>query len=524
MAADASIALRRGGLALPAPLLLLLAVYVLAAGLLAWPGLAGSVVNWTRDEFSHGWLIPPIAAYVVWLRWPSLAPLAGSGGITALAVVVLGLLLAVFGRAAWMLEPQALGFVVLLWGGAWLFFGWRGLRLLAVPIGILLFAMPFPDFLYFQLSTELQAISSRLGATMLHLLGVSVYLDGNVIDLGVMKLMVAEACSGLRYLFPLAAFAFICAWLFRGPFWARVLIVLAALPITVVTNSGRIAMTGLFVEHGSIELAQGFLHLFEGWAIFLVALALLFVLMAGLRLLATGRASFDVLDFERLEGRGNARPPQQARSSLAATTGAALVTLTALGVTTAPMGEAVIPERPGLATFPLTLGEWQGHSSSIPPEIIDVLKADDWLNVDYSRGIAGEPPVNLWIAYYDNQRKASIHSPRVCLPGAGWEFAKLDTVTVETGGRSFEVNRALIVNGESRLLSYFWYEQRGEQYVNETAVKLSVLRDALITGRSDGALIRVMTVVSTNEAEAEAAERLTGLLPVMIREIDAHLR
>ena len=104
--------------------------------------------------------------------------------------------------------------------------------------------IPLPSFLYFNLSQELQLISSMIGVAVIRLFDISVYLEGNVIDLGVYQLQVVEACSGLRYLFPLMSFGFLISYIYRGPVWQKIVIFLSTIPITVVMNSFRIGVIG----------------------------------------------------------------------------------------------------------------------------------------------------------------------------------------------------------------------------------------------------------------------------------------
>ncbi len=107
------------------------------------------------------------------------------------------------------------------------------------------------------------------------LLGISVYLEGNVIDLGSYKLEVAEACSGLRYLFPLMSVGAIMAYLINGKAWARVVVFASTIPIAILMNSFRIGVIGVLVDRYGTEQATGILHFFEGWVVFMICLALL---------------------------------------------------------------------------------------------------------------------------------------------------------------------------------------------------------------------------------------------------------
>ena len=96
-----------------------------------------------------------------------------------------------------------------------------------------------------------------------------VYLEGNVIDLGVTMLQVAEACSGLRYLFPIMSFTYVFAVLYRGPLWQKLVLLALAVPVAVMMNAVRIGIIGILVDRYGVAQAEGFLHVFEGWVVFL---------------------------------------------------------------------------------------------------------------------------------------------------------------------------------------------------------------------------------------------------------------
>jgi len=135
--------------------------------------------------------------------------------LIGILVLGLGLLFMLLGDLAALYVVVQYGFLLSLLGIVLAFTGWKAFKLLIAPLAVLLFMIPLPNFLYQGLSAELQLISSQIGVAVIRLFGVSVYLEGNVIDLGTYKLQVVEACSGLRYLFPLTSLAFIAAYLFR---------------------------------------------------------------------------------------------------------------------------------------------------------------------------------------------------------------------------------------------------------------------------------------------------------------------
>ena len=163
-------------------------------------------------------------------------------------------------------------------------YGWAGMKLTWAAVVYLVFMIPLPIFLYQGLSAVLQLISTNLGVAVIRLFDIGVFVEGNVIDLGVYQLQVVEACSGLRYMFPLISLAFIAAVLYQGRLWQKTLVVLSAVPITILMNGGRIGVIGVLVEYFGIKAAEGFLHYFEGWIIFMVCAGVLIIEMLLLNL------------------------------------------------------------------------------------------------------------------------------------------------------------------------------------------------------------------------------------------------
>lgn len=494
--------------------------------------------NFRRPEFSHGYIILLVGAWIIWQRRLLIWSRRNAGDRSGYILIAFGVLTALFCHAANIVTPPYVSFLITVIGAAAVVLGWRSARLLLAPIGLLFLAYPLPDNLYIELSTRLQWLSSQLGAIILDALRVPVYVDGNIIDLGVMRLQVAEACSGLRYLFPLITFGLICAFIYRAPFWAKALVVAATIPIAILLNGARIAATGLFVHFGTLHLAEGFMHLFEGWVIFLIALAALFALMYVLsRLTGNARVFLDILDFDRVAGvpegqraapnavTSSAPPAQDAlpRSQVAAI--ATVMTIAALVLVPISLRPQVIPERPGLITYPLQVDQWRGAPSVVEPHIVDLLGADDYLLVDFDAG--DEPAVNLWAAYYNSLLGGSyIHSPTTCLPGAGWEYVELgqfSTQLVNFRGKVLQVNRGIVVKGEQRVLMYFWVELRGRSVQSLQKVKFFNLWDSFAIGRSDGALVRVLTALQAGEDAVDGDRRLHAFLERAYPALEVHL-
>lgn len=238
-------------------------------------GLIAMVARWSSAEYSHGYMVPFIALFFLWRdRHQIVAIKNSSGAWPGRLIVLFGLVLAIVSNqmATWAVSYA---FLISLFGFALMFFGWQGMRFLWFPLIFLIFMIPLPDFIYRSLSTELQLIAAQLGVAVIRWFGISVFLSGNLIDFGVFKLHVAEACNGLRYLFPIMSFGFLVTYLYQGPLWHKIVFFISTIPIAILMNSVRIGIIGVLGEYYGIEMAEGFLHYFEGWVVFMVCLAIL---------------------------------------------------------------------------------------------------------------------------------------------------------------------------------------------------------------------------------------------------------
>jgi exosortase D (VPLPA-CTERM-specific) len=492
-----------------------------------WIGLVSLGEAWSTPEYSQGPIIPLISLYLflrelrrqplpnpnVTDRWPGILVILGS------------LALAIFGNLARI--PDIVTYAMILWlaGVMLTIFGWDRGRRHQLPVLHLIFMLPLPQILYWQMTIFLQLISSQLGVWFISLFGVSVFLEGNVIDLGVYKLQVAEACSGLRYLFPILSFSYLFAILYRGPMWHKAVLLLAAAPLTVLMNSVRIGIIGYFVDRYGIEQAEGFMHFFQGWVIFMATIVILFIMAIVLQrttkkpLPLSEAIDLNFQGFGAISARTlNIRPS----GGLIA---GAMITLAVSVAWIAPQGgidDAPIERRPFLV-FPMQFGEWAGSTSRLEPEVVVVLGADDYLQANYMSSETGEL-VNFFVAFYNKQTEGSgIHSPEVCLPVGGWEIFSLEQSKVDmsaSGYGEFEVNRAVIQKGLKMQLVYYWFEQRGKRMTNDYKAKAMVIYDSLTMGRSDGALVRYVTPIGVGDgAEAEADARLQEFMALSLKRL-----
>jgi exosortase D (VPLPA-CTERM-specific) len=479
---------------------------------LFWDGIWVMGASWiTNPEYSHCLLIPPVAVFLIWQQKDRLEKIAFDGSWWGVVLVVLGGALLVLGQLATIYTLVQYAYLVTLYGLVLAFTGSRAFRLLAFPLLILALMIPLPQFALYNLSTKLQLLSSELGVWFMRLFGISVYVEGNVIDLGGYKLQVAEACDGLRYLFPLMTLGFLMAYFYKGASWKRFVVFLSSVPITLIMNSWRIGTIGFMVEHWGIGMAEGFLHEFQGWMVFMLSAAVLLGEIAVLnrigREAGTWRQLFGI-ELPAPTPRGASRQRRPLPRTFIAAAGVLSVFVVIAVVLPRPV--EITPARASFTEFPMHVGTWSGRRSSLEGVYIDQLKLDDYLLADYS---SDGRVVNLYMSYYNSQRKGeAVHSPRSCLPGGGWqlrEFDQRNLGAVRINGRALRVNRTLIELGNQRELVYYWFQQRGRVVTNEFAVKWYLFWDAVTRHRTDGALVRVITAVPLGADESDADRRLT---------------
>jgi exosortase len=276
--------LRRAG-----PQLFALAVAALLA--LLYGVIARDLVRqwWDDPNYSHGFIVPLFSAYLIWRRRDELARAQRAGSWLGLPVLALGAVLLAVGDIGAENFAMRSSLIVLLAGLVLFHLGPAVFRLVALPLAFLFFMIPLPATVFFAVAFPLQRVAAASSAWVLDLLGVPVLVEGNIIHLSRISLGIVEACSGIRSLISLLALAVGWAWLTASDRWTGLLLVLAAIPITIVANALRVVVTGLAAEWVGPAWAQGFFHGFSGWLIFLVALGGLLSVQGALRLTSLPR-------------------------------------------------------------------------------------------------------------------------------------------------------------------------------------------------------------------------------------------
>ena len=466
------------------------------------------VNRWSRqEEYSHGFLIPVVTVSLLWFRREALRASLQQPSWAGPIAILLAMGMHVTGGLSAIYILSQLEFILALFGLVLGIGGFSLLRTALVPILFLLFAIPMPYFINSLVSFKLQLISSELGTYFIRMFQIPVYRDGNIIDLGNYKLQVVEACSGLRYIYPLLSLGFLAAYFCNVPFWQRCLLFLSTVPLTILMNGVRIGLVGITVNYWGTQAANDVLHFFEGWIIF--------VLCAGVLMLeiycfarASDKTFFEMFCLPRGTPKSSGMMRVKAGSQLPLVCSLLLLCITGIAIINVSGRPEIIPDRFRFVAFPERIGTWQGHAILLEPEIErGLVGLDDYLLSDY-KGRGGKG-INFYVAYYPSQRRGeSPHSPIVCIPGDGWQIVKTERTSYAEGGVEFPFRRVVIERNSIKQVVYYWFEERGRKIADEFLAKWYLFADAVVMNRTDGALVRLTTQIYDGEIERDADQRL----------------
>jgi exosortase D (VPLPA-CTERM-specific) len=482
--------------------------------------------TWITDlNYQHGIFVPLFVAFVIWQDRKRLREIPVSPSWTGLAFIALAMLMAIFGTLGAELSFPRASLVILLAGLILLFRGWKFFRAVLFPWAFLFLMIPIPVLLMNHITFPLQLLASKLATGLLELAQVPVLREGNLLHLATRTepLDVAEACSGIRSMLTLVTLSMIYGYLLEPRIWVRVALVVLAFPIAIIANSFRIFGTGMLVESGHPDLAEGFLHTFSGEVIFVAALVMLFVchrLMV--RMVGAPKKTVEP---------ETVAPPvapfageSTANASLRFALAVALMLPAAVALQAVSRPE-YFPARTPLSSFPLQIDGWSGTPGVIAEEDLKILGYPEYVIPTYDNALRPEPWIQLYIAYYSSQRAGdTIHSPDHCLPGAGWIPTSRETIQIPlANGAGFRANRYVVEKGLDRLLVLYWFQAHGREVASEYSAKYYLVADSIHMNRSDGALVRIITPMMDGETAVQAQARLMGLGSKIIPMLDSYI-
>jgi exosortase D (VPLPA-CTERM-specific) len=499
-------------------LIALLAVSFLAAYFTTFRGL---VSIWANDEdYSYGFLIPMVTAYLIWenrRKLSSSSVYTSWLGAPPFAVLMLISTYGILGSSPSAVRPA----IPLVIASIILFcYGPQLLRALLFPVLFLFFMVPLPTVVQNTIGVPLKLISTKLGAVVLHLFGISVFVQGNVIDLGVTQLQVVDACGGLRFILPLLALGAIFAHFFEKTRWKQVVLVLVTIPISVVTNGVRIGATGILAQKYGSQVAEGFFHGFSGWIVFMFAFSLLFGIFFLLRILFP-RATQQSHSDDQTELANKAVPSEQIahRQNWPAIVicSASMLILAALSFSTSALPRLSI--QGGLVGFPMVMNDWTGQKEEMDPEIIALSGAEEALSVRYSKDHG--PSVSFYVGYRGspfNESTNFFHSPSICLPSSGWKVISSGNhkITQIPGFGSIVASKMVIEQMESRQVVYYWFQTKSRASYDVNINRFHLALHAIKRDNTYDLFIRPITPVYPGEGVRDAEKRMDDFVGQMM--------
>jgi len=482
-----------------------------------WPLFQRLIITWGSGDNSYGYLIIPLFLYLCWEKRDSFRFSQLSWSVAGIAVTFLSTLLLLAGEVGSM---ETLIFVG-IWGsfvGIMATMYGKRLKDLLFPLLILLFIVPLPPFINKTLTFQLKLLASSMSAVMLRASGVSVLMDGNILDLGVTQLQVVDACSGLRYVMSMLLMALLIGHFFLVSRWRQSVIVALAIPLTLVVNALRIWLTGVLVVNDLGRFAEGDFHDSIGLVMFLASGSLLVWLALLLRGPFSSSATLPPGELPQEEQVKPLRPLLLTIVICTFFLGGGLV------LSRLQSEQHTAPPRSSFDSFPMQLGGWQGTRHFLSQEILDALWSDDYVSASFVTPASGNV-IHLLIPYYTYQgTRHTAHAPQSCLLGSGWAVLQTRERTFKTRfGNNLPVTILELKKGQDTMLSGFFFLGRGRVITSPWRNKLYLILDSFTKRRTDGALVRAEMVVGSGQPLDAAYQELAQFLSLLWHELPAYV-
>lgn len=255
------------------------------------PVIPAMVETWlNHSDNSHALLVPLISLYFAWQKRRELSQVEISGSLWGGLLLAASLAVYLLSYAGGIAVIARIAIVTSLFGLLWGSLGWAAVRVLAFPLGFLLFMVPVPDTLLGMVSFPLQMLATKISAGVIQFCAIPVYREGNMLFFIQTQLEVAEACSGIRSIMSLTMLSVLFAHLSGNGWWRKAVLILAAIPIAMLANILRVSGTGILAHFFGDQVARGFLHEFSGLAVFVFGLGMLFLVFTLLNRIGARRS------------------------------------------------------------------------------------------------------------------------------------------------------------------------------------------------------------------------------------------
>ena len=486
-----------------------------------WVPIKTLVTIWlTNEDYSYGFLIPIVSAYLLWEKRKELGNLEIKSSWVVLPLLLIFYLLSLYGTlgSSGNISLPSIPILIILFTA--FCFGIALTKSLALPLGFLIFMVPVPSSVELSLGIFLKAVSSTMGGLIIRAADIPVFVNGNVIDIGVTQLQVVDACSGMRYLFALLALGVLYAYFFERVTWKRIFCVLATIPIAILTNALRIGATGILANSYGAGVAEGFFHGFSGWAIFMVAFAFLFLVGRILRLLPPRPGTIAETATNQKPFNNKIISEPKMASGAFYTSIALLIVFGLLTLSTHALPP--VKMQGGIASFPLKFSVWVGQAELVDPDIIIKSGAEESFSALYRN--RRHDVASLYIGYRSTAFLANenfFHSPTVCLPASGWEEKEIAKHLIKDVPRfgSITVTRMIIERMGTRELVYFWFQTKDKATHDKNINRFHLALHALARDNTYDLFIRPIMHINEGERVEDAEKRMDQFVREMMTEM-----
>lgn len=473
---------RRAGAVVAFCLLGLLGLY--------WETVSSIVRWWEENPFGHGYLVVPVSLYLTWRQRERLRTLRPSPSVVALSALAVASFLWLVGNVSSTNVVQQLCLLMMLAGFVWAVLGFKALRALLFPIGLLLFALPLAD----RFVPILQDFAARFAVELLKLIGVPVLLEGHVLAIPGSRWEVAKACSGINYVLTSLAVGYVYAGLTYRSWRNRLGFLAASAVLPIVANGFRVFTTILIASWGATGIAAGLEHELYG--------VIVFALITYVLLATCGGWRDDEASGVRHEPLASGDTPAW-RTIAVAIAGGLIVAVAPLSARHLELSPAEVVASPYL---PHVSGDWnETNRDRLPWKAVYAAPSAEIVR-SFVRGSGGaqEPYVKLVLGYVNGaQRGAKLSTNENRLFEAPWWSGGSRSVEASIEGRSVRVRERLLRSPEGALRLWTWYRIDGVSTGGDYAAKLLFAQSRLLRSR-DGAAIVAIATHDDGEADSSA--------------------
>jgi exosortase len=438
-----------------------------------WPTLYDLERTWSRDpRYSHGYLVPVFALYLLWLRRAHRSDQIGSSWI-GLVLICAGALLNFLGAYSFFTWLDSVSFLVSLAGLCALLGGQGQLGWAWPSIAFLIFMVPLPYRIETTLGSPLQRLATLVSTYALQVFGFPAFSSGNTIVMRDYTIGIIDACNGLGASYMVLACAVGAALMTRRPLLDRIILIVSAIPIALVANATRVTLTGVLHELMGKRAADHVEHDLAGWLTMPLALALLYIeyqLLKRLFVEAPDASSPPAGDLEERTPIEEPSVKEAGSSRVMPIVAAILIVLSSgiihgLWINRWRASREIELATAKLDQIPMVIGDWKGRPQAVEPRELTAAGLDGLVIRHYENSRTGSTTTMVLVC--GRPGPVSVHSPEVCYPGAGFELAQSEPtkLSLNPDHRGAEFLRAEFENHEfsppQRLRVYWSWNATG---------------------------------------------------------------